>query len=313
MAKRGFNKIIAFLLLLIFVIIAYILFRKYVLTYLHGIIPASYTDNIENIFIFVIILILTYIFLRFSASILKSYLIQKGTKRDVKLLVSVYRYVIWIMVIFLTFSLLFKQIGSLITSIGLIGFGLTLALQKPILNFVGWITIVFTKTYKLGDKININNINGTVYDIKLMYTALAGLNEEGDPTGKSISIPNEFVLTTPVINYTKGTNYVWDNLILSITYRSDWKKALKISEKLVQEIINKEVKGKTKSLFGAELKEYEKPITRFNLTDKSIQIKIRYLVDFDKANTIKSELSKRILEEFSKHKDIVIGKTEQVG
>ena len=313
MTKRGFNKIIAFFLLLIFVVISYILFRRYVLTYLHGIIPASYTDNIENIFIFIIILILTYIFLRFSASILKSYLIQKGTKRDVKLLVSVYRYVVWILVIFLTFSLLFKQIGSLITSIGLIGFGLTLALQKPILNFVGWITIVFTKTYKLGDKININNINGTVYDIKLMYTALAGLNEEGDATGKSISIPNEFVLTTPVINYTKGTNYIWDNLILSITYRSDWKKALKISERLVQEIINKEMKGKTKSIFGEELKEYEKPITRFNLTDKAVQIKIRYLVDYDKANTIKSELSKRILEEFSKHKNIAIGKTEQVG
>ena len=312
MTKRGFNKIIAFFLLLIFVVISYILFRRYVLTYLHGIIPASYTDNIENIFIFIIILILTYIFLRFSASILKSYLIQKGTKRDVKLLVSVYRYTVWILVIFLTFSLLFKQIGSLITSIGLIGFGLTLALQKPILNFVGWITIVFTKTYKLGDKININNINGTVYDIKLMYTALAGLSEEGDPTGKSISIPNEFVLTTPVINYTKGTNYVWDNLTLSITYRSDWKKALKISERLVQEIINKKIKGKTKSIFGAELKEYEEPITRFNLTDKAVQIKIRYLVDYDKANTIKSELGKRILEEFSKHKNIVIGKTESI-
>src|SRR3989344_8991050 len=135
------------------------------------------------------------------------------------------------------FFFLYNQVGSLITSLGLIGFGITFALQKPILNFVGWLTIVFNKTYKLGDVVSINNTNGRVYDIKAMYTNVSELDSIGDPTGKSISIPNEFVLTSSVTNFTKGTNYIWDEVAIYLTYQSNWKKAQKKAEKIIKENI----------------------------------------------------------------------------
>ena len=149
MDKRGVNKWLIFFVLFAAVIILYFLFIKYVLAYLIKILPLSYTNALQNILIFIAVIILNYFFVKLSSAILKSYLETRGKKRDIKLFVSVYRYFMWLLVIFVTLSLLFRQIGSLITSIGLIGFGITLALQKPILNFVGWVTIVFGKSYKI--------------------------------------------------------------------------------------------------------------------------------------------------------------------
>lgn len=305
------NKWFKFFALLIIIIFLYVLFKKFGLIYLENFLPKTYATNLENLIVFIVILILNYFFVNFSSRILKEYLISKGEKRDVKLLTSVYRYFVWFFVIFITFSILFRQIGSLITSVGLIGFGITFALQKPILNFVGWLNIVFNHMYKIGDKITINNISGQVYDVKVMYTALAEINNEGDLTGKSVTVPNEFVLTGAVINFTKGSGYIWDTVKVYLTYESNWKKALKITEKTVQDFYDKNMKNEIKKEFKDKFKNYEKVISRVGIYDKGITIKVRYMADYDKSNTIKTEISKLLLEKL-RSKDIILGKIEDI-
>src|SRR3989344_8523433 len=307
MNKKGANKWIIFFALLIGMILIYFLFKKYGLSYLESNATGG-SKTFENILIFVVVVILSYLFIKFSSQLLKSYLIRNGEKRDVKLMLSVYKYFMWIFILFIAFSLLFKQVGSLITSLGLIGFGITLALQKPILNFVGWLTIVFNKTYKIGDVVSINNMNGRVYDVKVMYTNVSELNSIGDPTGKSISIPNEFILTSAVANFTRGSSYVWDEVSIYLTYKSNWKKALKIINKITEDLVNKYNKNMPKTIKEG----YEKPVSRVNIYEKGIQIKIRYFIDFNIGNTVKTELSSKLLDELVKHKDITLGKTESV-
>ena len=309
MKKRGLGKGVVFFMLLIFFAAVYYLFKKFVVVYLIDILPVEYTKNLENLLIFIAIVVLNYFFVGLSSNILKSYLETRGDKRDTKLFVSVYKYFMWFLVIFITLSILFKQIGSLITSIGLIGFGITLALQKPILNFVGWLNIIFGKTYKIGDIVKINNMNGQVYDITVMQTHLSELSIDGDHTGKSVSVPNEFVLTSAITNYTKGSNYIWDEISIYLTYKSNWKRALKIIEELTKAITSKYIKDNLSKTIKFN---YERPISRVNIYDKGIHIKMRYFVDFNAGNDIKTELSSKILDELNKHKDIILGKTENV-
>ena len=308
MDKKGLNRWAVLFGLLVLMLFVYYIFKKLVFKFLVDILPLNDTSTLEKVFIFVVVLILTYFFVSFSSRLLKSYLVRKSEKRDVKLLISVYRYFLWAIIIFITFSLLFEQIGSLITSIGLIGFGITLALQKPILNFVGWLTIVFGKAYKIGDIIHLTTINGQVYDISVMQTYLSELNHEGDHTGKSVSIPNEFVLTGATTNYTKGTNYVWDEINIYLTYKSNWKKALKIIEKTTQDFVKKYNKNLPKTVKEG----YEKPVSRMYIYEKGINIKMRYFIDFTIGNDVKTELSAKLLEVLSKQKDIQLGKTESI-
>ena len=311
MNKKGVNKWIIFFALLIGIILIYYLFKKYGLPYLKNNATDSYTNTFESIAIFIVVVILSYFFIKFSSQLLKSYLISNGEKRDVKLVLSVYKYFMWIFILFITFSLLFKQVGSLITSLGLIGFGITFALQKPILNFVGWLTIVFNKTYKLGDVVSINNTNGRVYDIKAMYTNVSELDSIGDPTGKSISIPNEFVLTSSVTNFTKGTNYIWDEVAIYLTYQSNWKKAQKKAEKIIQDYYDKNIKKELKKTFKEEFNTQNEIVPRISINEKGVILRFRYLVDFNSANETKGAMVKILLDKV-KGKDIIFGKIENI-
>ncbi len=311
MNKKGFNKWIIFFAFLIGIIFIYVIFKKYGLSYLEITLTDKYTNTLESIMIFIVVIMLSYLFIKFSSKLLENYLMNKGDKREVKLFLSVYRYFMWILILFITLSLLFKQVGSLITSLGLIGFGITFALQKPILNFVGWLTIVFNQTYKLGDIVSINNTNGRVYDIRVMYTNVAELNSIGDPTGKSTSIPNEFVLTSSVTNFTKGTNYVWDEIVIYLTYQSNWRKAFKIAKEIVQDYYNKNIIKGVKKAFKDEFDAQNQIITRFGINEKGVVLKFRYLVDFNVMNQTKGTIAQLLLEKL-KGKDIILGKIEDI-
>ncbi len=311
MNKKGFNKWVIFFAFLIGIIFIYVIFKKYGLSYLEITLTDKYTNTLESIMIFIVVIMLSYLFIKFSSKLLENYLMNKGDKREVKLFLSVYRYFMWILILFITLSLLFKQVGSLITSLGLIGFGITFALQKPILNFVGWLTIVFNQTYKLGDVVSINNTNGRVYDIRVMYTNVAELNSIGDPTGKSTSIPNEFVLTSSVTNFTKGTNYVWDEIVIYLTYQSNWKKAFKIAKEIVQDYYNKNIIKGVKKAFKDEFDAQNQIITRFGINEKGVVLKFRYLVDFNVMNQTKGSIAQLLLEKL-KGKDIILGKIEDI-
>mgnify|MGYP001575610430 CR=1 FL=1 len=298
---------------LIFMIYLAMNFRNPDFAKLLGTFFSPYMNSFENMVLVLAIFTANYFFVKFTGGFMKAYLEKAGrSKKNVKLFMTVYRYFMWITVFFITLSLLFRQVGSLITSIGLIGFGVTIALQKPILNFVGWVTIIFTRNYKIGDTISMGNSFGKVYDIRVMYTNIGELNADGDSTGKSISVPNEFVFTNPVVNYTKGTGFFWDTIVLPIPYKSDWKKAVKITEQTIQDYYDKNIKRGVKKAFkGEDFAGLEKVTVRFGIYEKGLYIKARYMVDFIASNEIKTELSKLLLEKLNKNK-ILIGKVENV-
>ena len=313
--KTGFSGHIIAIFIFVVAIIIYILLKigSFSLSGIPSLASInSYLEIFENSLIVLVVFSLTYLFIKSTKRLIRNHLEKLGrSKKNIKLFLTVYGYFAWLIVIFLTFSLVFKQIGSLVTSIGLIGFGLTLALQKPILNFVGWTTIIFGKTYHIGDIISMNNVIGRVYDIRVMYTSLSELNSDGDSTGRAVTIPNEFVFIHPVINFSKGTDYIWDNIAIYLTYKSNWKKAIKIVEKTVQEYYDKNIKKEIEKIFKDNFKEYDKIIVRFGVYEKGFYIKARYMVDFNKANEIKRELTELLLEKIN-IKDIFLGKVENV-
>lgn len=150
----------------------------------------------------------------------------------------------WTIFVILTAIFLFKNVDALITSLGLIGLGLSFALQKPVLNMVGWFTIVTKDIYSEGDRISVGIIRGDVKEIQVMNTILYGLLENSDIRNqKLVTIPNELVLTTNVENYTKNSNYILEELTISITYESDYKKAMELLENIILKRIKENIKA----------------------------------------------------------------------
>ena len=75
-----------------------------------------------------------------------------------------------------------------------------------------------------------------------------------------------------------------------------------------EDLVNKYNKNMPKTIKEG----YEKPVSRVNIYEKGIHIKMRYFIDFNIGNTVKTELSSKLLDELVKHKDITLGKTESV-
>jgi small-conductance mechanosensitive channel len=309
-------------LFIIFIIIYLILKFPTAASTIPGISIVLYTNfliYLPKIIIVMLIIILTRIFIRFTLKNIEKNLEKKGMKQDLLLFKGPYKVIVWFVVILISLSIIFKNFASLITSLGLIGFGITFALQKPILNFVGWLTIISKRPYWVGDRVMIGTVKGDVFDMNIMYTSLSEFSFAGDePAGRSITIPNEYVLTQPVVNYTHGSSLIWDIVELTITYKSDWKEASMLLEESTAEIVGEIMKANAEkwkqskhkfTILGKDI--VDKPKTRIDFSENFIKVRCHYIVESRKRGSTKSKIMDRVLENLkkTKHIELAINKT----
>ncbi len=289
----------------------------------------------------------TWIFLEVTKFFISKYLENKGKKKEIKLIVTLYSYIVWALMLVLIAASLFKDIGLFVASLGLLGFGLTLALQKPILNFVGWLTIVINKPFNVGDRIEVSGHRGDVVAIHTMYSALQGtrLNSQ-EKSEKIITFPNEFILTYPVINYTKRVDLYWEDMNVTVTFDSNWRKAEKILFDITFAVVKKYVslpavsvqrdkksfedalklledasKKLSKGFIKESLKEnietmktieqqsgatVPEPTIRVDILDSGIGLNVLFQVDIRRIRVMRGEIGRGFLSEISKHSDIKI-------
>jgi small-conductance mechanosensitive channel len=98
---------------------------------------------------------------------------------------------------------------------GALGVGLGLGLQKIAANYVSGFTLLLDQSVRIGDMIEVNQHVGIVKAIATRYTVLRSLN------GSESIIPNETMITSPVINRSLTDK---DNQILlpiQVAYSSD--------------------------------------------------------------------------------------------
>jgi len=250
MQKKRKITLVAMLIMLAGVIFLWALY--YYKTFFRSTLTESFYIVLEKFFSYLpriagilAIIIGTKFLIKIIDTLLKKYLKYFTDEKEYFSFFLIIKYSLWFIAIIACVSLLFGNIGAWLTSLGLIGFGVTFALQKPILNFVAWLTIVFVKTYSIGDRINIGNIRGDVINITMMYTVLDGLLENTDElSGKIVTVPNEMVLTSSVMNYTKSGFFLWDELSVSITYESNWSKGLRILKEITSKVVTKFIEEK---------------------------------------------------------------------
>lgn len=62
------------------------------------------------------------------------------------------------------------QCSSLLALVSILGLAVSLAVKDSLSNLAGGLTILGTKPFKVGDYVQIDDIEGTVQDIGLVYT-----------------------------------------------------------------------------------------------------------------------------------------------
>src|SRR2546427_6760990 len=218
-------------------------------------------------------------------------------------------YVVWGTSLALVFYVLlgggqaeFGFLGTAFVSAALI-----YVMQEPLLNLVGWVILVSMGLYKLGDRIEMNNTKGYVIEISPMNTTIREFGGAlyGDTfTGRYVTIPHSQILKGNVFNYTKDTPFIWDQLVLNVTYESDLKLAERLIYEAAEEIVGPMMRDNRAHLRSkyefADLADYmaEEPRVGWAFGASSIDLTLVYFCPVFAKGTYRTRLVKRIYDSF---------------
>ena len=202
-----------------------------------------------------------------------------------------------------------RYIDNLATFMSLSVSALTLALRDVIINFFFGIYNRKHKTFKVGDRIEIDGVKGDVVNIgRLSFDILEVQNEEyGQSTGCIITMPNNFMNFKHLRNFNKGFKYVWTELKINIPRDEDVEKTKKVLYDVINTVdaIKKVPKHIEKDLVDVQTNykivynDY-KPIIYTRIFNRYYEFDIRYLIDVKQIRNVEDEILLKLIEEDKK-------------
>jgi small-conductance mechanosensitive channel len=121
------------------------------------------------------------------------------------------------------------NLSTLTVLAGALGIGIGFGLQNVTNNFVSGIIILFERPIKVGDRIQVGDVNGDVISISMRSTTVV--------TNDNISVivPNSEFISSRVINWSHNDRNVRFNIPVGVAYKEDPEKVkqilLKVAEK----------------------------------------------------------------------------------
>jgi small-conductance mechanosensitive channel len=308
--EQGTRRLVRIILWEFAVLLVLILVIMYFDIYLEfGEIRKTLLEALPKTIVVILILVITKLVLSLlRPAFSKAFERTMASHAEVKMLWQLFSNLVWIFVIIL---LVLIVIGDFT---GLLAFGVILAamlwvMQKPLLNIAGWLDIIFHRPYAIGDRIEIDGKKGYVVDVGMFHTTIREFGGwmKGDTfTGRVISIPNSTIFEIPVINYTKDTPYIWDEIKVAITYESDHDIAKQFILDSTKEVVGEDMRKYSKLMIRKlEVKELQKelieePVVRMDFFESCVNFYAIYLCEVSKRREIRSEISKKILDKIKK-------------
>jgi len=224
------------------------------------------------------------------------------------------RNVIFVTVIIMIILVWLRPQQNLTVVIGLAVAGILLASQSAISSFSGYLLIISSNIYGIGDRISINNVTGDVMDIGFMRTTIMEIGQwvKADQyTGRIVTISNKVLFDNPVFNYTRHWGYLWDEIMIPVTYTSDWRRTadimLDVGNKYTAQLQEDAEAKLTKLIDRFPLKQTKvEPTIYFVITDNWIEITLRFVMDAQEGRKVKAQLNRELLQQFEEEKNITI-------
>jgi small-conductance mechanosensitive channel len=214
--------------------------------------------------------------------------------------------VLWcVMAIVLIFSFS-NELGSVATFAGLMTAGIAVALQSVILSIAGYFFLIGKFGIKVGDRVQVAGVSGEVVDIGLVRFHLLELVSGGGktPSGRVVAFSNSIVFqpTAGLFKQIPGTNFVWHEIALTLSSDSDYGSA---QERLLEAVeavfseyreeMERQYRHMEKTLSASPMAAL-RPISRFRLTQSSLEVVIRYPVDLMHSTEIDDLMTRELLK-----------------
>ncbi len=203
-------------------------------------------------------------------------------------------------------------IQSFGTFLGLVSAGLAIALKDLVVNLAGWVFIMWRRPFQLGDRIQIGEHMGDVIDVRIFQFTLMEIGNwvgADQSTGRVIHVPNGKVLSDALANYSRGFQYIWNELPILVTFESNWRRA----KDALEEIINRHAlhlsetaEHRIKEVSSRFMIFYSKltPYVYTRVADCGVELTLRYLCDPRERRGTAHTIWEEVLDVFAEFDDV---------
>lgn len=221
-------------------------------------------------------------------------------------------YILFIAGVLVIWPIWIEGVRSIATYLGLVSAGLAVALRDPITDLIGWVFIMWRRSFEVGDRIQIGDYAGDVVDQRIFKFSLMEIGNWVDAdqsTGRILHIPNGMIFTHVLANYTKGSQYIWNEIPVLVTFESNWRKAKQLLQDIAREHSEELVESAEESFRNAA-KRYMlhygtlTSIVYTSVKASGVLLTIRYLCEPRKRRDSTQTVWEAILEAFCQHPDI---------
>lgn len=216
-------------------------------------------------------------------------------------------------------SIWFDDPTRLATALGLVTAGLAFALQRVVTAVAGYIVILRGKTFSVGDRIVMGGVRGDVIALSFTQTTIMEMGQpppvqNADPamwvrarqyTGRVVTVSNAKIFDEPVFNYTRDFPFVFEEMVLPVSYTSDRRAAesilLKVARRYTVDTseIGQEALEEMRRRYFMEHASTE-PRVYWRLTDNWLELTVRFVTREHGVRDVKDRMSREMLEELDK-------------
>lgn len=218
-------------------------------------------------------------------------------------------------------SIWFSDPTRLATALGLVSAGLAFALQQPVTSVAGYFVILRGSTFDVGDRISMGGVRGDVLRLGFVQTTIM---EMGQPpavqgaspamwvqsrqfTGRIVTVSNSKIFSEPVYNYTRDFPFIWEEMVIPITYQADREKVeaimLAAATKNAVDADTLDPKVKDKLITQFDVRPFDlTPKVFYRITDNWLELTVRFLVHTHLIRGVKDSMSRTIIAELDKVK-----------
>ena len=210
-------------------------------------------------------------------------------------------------------SIWFNDPTRLSTAFGLVSAGLAFALQQVVTSVAGYFVILRGNTFTVGDRIAMGGVRGDVMRLGFIQTTIMEMGQpagaSGDVsmwvhsrqfTGRIVTVSNSKIFDAPVFNYTRDFPFIWEEMIVPITYIADRARAEQIMLNATRkhavdpDSVAAEAKADLKDRFGVEPLELA-PRVFYRITDNWLELTVRFVVGTHQIRGTKDAISRDML------------------
>ncbi len=238
-----------------------------------------------------LVLTIAWVLSKFCRALIETYVTPLASKTETDLddhLIPILRKLISISIYVIAFIMILnhfgQEIGPLLAGLGIGGLAFALAAKDLLSNLFGSVTIIFDKPFKVGQRIKINDKDGTVEEINLRTTKIKTLE------GRMLYVPNAKFTD----NIVENVSQEWARKVkmtIGLTYDTDSKKMNKAKE-ILRNILTQQK--------GVDSDKINIAFTEFG--DFSKNLLVIYWITAEEILEVKDEVNMMIMEEFDKAK-----------